>query len=84
MRCDTVKLTVHIRWGNTTIPNISGTELLNDGIATESYNTHVEVGSNHQCLPKTQKYSNYYSGSQGMSLLHGTEYQQDHGSPLPT
>ena len=74
---------VYIRWGRTTCPNTTGTELVYDGLAAGSYYTHTGGGANYQCIPKIPKYSNYYPGRQGMSPLYGTEYQQDHGAPLP-
>ena len=75
--------TVYIRWGRTTCPNIPGTELVYQGIAAGSHYDQKGGGSHYICLPQQPKYSNYQPGVQGNSPLHGTEYQQRGGSPLP-
>ena len=74
---------VYVRWGRTVCPNITGTEIIYDGFAAGSFYTNTGGGANYQCLPKDPVYSNYYPGAQGMSPIFGTEYQQDHGAPLP-
>ena len=75
--------TVYIRWGRTTCPSVTGTELVYEGIAAGSFYTQKGGGSNRLCLPKVPKYSSYHPGVQGNSPLHGSEYQLGGGSPLP-
>ena len=76
--------TVYIRWGRTTCPSVSGTERVYEGIAAGSHYSQKGGGSNRLCLPKVPKYSNYQPGVQDHSPLHGSEYQLQSGSPLPT
>ena len=71
--------TVYIRWGRTTCPSVTGTELVYEGIAAGTHFSHKGGGSNRLCLPNTPKYSTYQPGVQGYSTLHGSEYQH----PLP-
>ena len=75
--------TVYIRWGRTTCPSVTGTELVYEGIAAGSQHTHKGGGSNRLCLPLEPKYGAYRPGVQGYSPLHGSEYQIDAASPLP-
>ena len=75
--------TVYIRWGRTTCPSVSGTELVYEGFAAGTHYRHKGGGSNRLCLPKDPKYSSYYPGVQGHSPLHGSEYELTGGSPLP-
>ena len=75
--------TVYIRWGRTTCPSVTGTELVYEGIAAGTHYNQKGGGSNRLCVSKVPKYSNYYPGVQGSSLLHGSEYQFEGGSPLP-
>ena len=74
--------TVYIRWGNTTCPNISGTELVYQGITAGSWYSNTGGGANYLCLPEEPKYSSYRAGVQGHSPLHGTEYETQTNSPL--
>ena len=74
---------VYIRWGRTACPNITGTELVYQGIAAGTYYTYKGGGSQYLCLPQEPKYSNYHPGVQGNSPLHGVEYELFGGSPLP-
>ena len=74
--------TVYIRWGRTTCPNTTGTELVYRGIAAGSWYSHTGGGANYLCLPKEPKYSSYQSGVQGQSPLYGTEYETPTNSPL--
>ena len=75
--------TVYIRWGKTTCPSVTGTELVYEGIAAGTHYTTRGGGSNRLCVPKVPKYSSYRSGVQGNSPLQGSEYELDGGSPLP-
>ena len=74
---------VYTRWGRTTCPSTSGTQLLYAGRAAGSYYNQKGGGANYLCLPEQPQYSNYTAGIQGgRSLLYGAEYQT--GSPHPT
>ena len=73
---------VYIRWGRTTCPNTTGTELVYQGIAAGSWYSHTGGGANYLCLPQEPKYSNYRPGVQGHSPLYGTEYETQTNSPL--
>ena len=77
--------TVYIRWGRTTCPNVSGTELVYEGFAAGTSYSDQGGGSNRLCLPKVPKYSSYNPEVQGYSPLHGSEYDNEliEGSPLP-
>ena len=72
--------TVYIRWGRTTCPTVTGTELVYEGIAAGSWYNQQGGGSNRLCLPKVPKYSNYYPGVQGNSPLHRSEYEYESNS----
>ena len=75
---------VYIRWGKTACPNTTGTELVYRGIAAGSWYNQKGGGSQYLCLPQDPKYSNYQPGVQGHGPLHGTEYQINDESPLPS
>ena len=74
--------TVYIRWGRTTCPNTTGTELVYQGIAAGSNYNQIGGGSQYLCLPQQPKYSNFRPGVQGYSPLHGAEYEIYGESPL--
>ena len=42
---------VYTRWGRTTCPTTSGTQLVYAGRAAGSWNTHSGGGANYLCLP---------------------------------
>ena len=82
---------VYTRWGKTTCPNVTGTELVYTGRTAGSrwYQT-PGGGANYLCMPKNPDYLNYWPGVQGHSPVYGTEYQtytgplgnvHDHNAP---
>ena len=74
----------YIRWGRTTCPNTSGTELVYSGRAAGTHYTHRGGTSDYLCLPDTPQYLTSRPGVQGQSPIHGAEYEIDHGTlPLP-
>ena len=73
--------TVYIRWGRTVCPNVTGTELVYEGIAAGAWYTHSGGGSNYLCLPNDPEYSDFRPGEQNDGILHGAEYET-HLSPL--
>ena len=67
---------VYTRWGRTTCPNITGTQLVYAGRAAGSYFTHKGGGANYLCLPNDPSYLQYRSGTQSLrDYLYGTEYE---------
>ena len=77
---------VYTRWGRTTCPSTSGTQLLYAGRAAGSFYDQSGGGANYLCLPEQPQYSTYTAGSQGgRAYLYGAEYQTGNGyanSPL--
>ena len=77
---------VYTRWGKTTCPNTTGTQLLYAGRAAGSDHRERGGGANHLCLPERPQYSTYTAGTQsGRAYLYGVEYQTGAGyanSPL--
>ena len=80
----------YIRWGKSSCPGVTGTELVYSGIAGGSWVIQDGGGSNYLCLPKDPEYSsslNYRAGIQNYSPIHGAEYQyplqgtNDHNVP---
>ena len=80
----------YIRWGKSSCPAVTGTELVYSGIAGGSWWSQEGGGSNYLCLPKIPEYSstlNYREGTHRTVPIHGTEYQDplqgthDHNVP---
>ena len=71
---------VYTRWGRTTCPNITGTQLVYAGRAAGSWYNHKGGAANHLCLPNDPSYLQYRSGYQNdRDYLHGSEYQTSDG-----
>ena len=72
----------YVRWGRTNCSNTTGTELVYTGRAAgTNYNT--QGGTNdYLCLPEEPEYMVFQSGVQGLSPIHGSEYET-HDGPLP-
>ena len=67
---------VYTRWGRTTCPNTSGTQLLYAGRTAGSHYTQKGGGGNYLCLPEQPQYSTYTAGVQdGRAYLYGAEYE---------
>ena len=65
---------VYTRWGNTTCPSTSGTQLVYEGRAARS-DAHIKGGgSDILCMPNDPEYSDYTAGVQGYSPIYGVEY----------
>ena len=73
---------MYIRWGRTVCPNVTGTELVYEGIAAGSWLAHSGGGSNYLCLPKDPEYSSYRPGVQNLSPIYGAEYETHDQPPL--
>ena len=65
----------YIRWGRTTCPNVTGTELVYKGRAAGSHYTQKGGTRDYLCLPDEPQYLDYQTGVQGYSPLHGAEYE---------
>ena len=78
----------YVRWGESSCPSVTGTELVYAGRAAGTLYSKSGGGSNYLCMPDTPQYTlRYSSGSQSLSEIHGTEYAypvvgtQDHNVP---
>ena len=79
-----------MRWGKSSCPNVTGTELLYAGRVGGNLYNRQGGGGTYLCLPETPEYSTtlrYTPGSQGYSEIFGTEYEHpivgthDHNTP---
>ena len=71
----------YTRWGRTSCPNITGTNLIYSGRAGKSF-YNQGAGGNYQCLPNNPEYGAYAPGVQNHASIYGVEYRLDVGSPL--
>ena len=75
---------VYTRWGRTTCPNTTGTQLLYAGKAPGSYYNEKGGGANYLCLPEQPQYSFFTAGTQsGRAYLYGAEYQTINNANSP-
>ena len=66
----------YVRWGKSSCPNVTGTELIYAGKAGGKHINKHGGGSNYLCMPDTPQYTLRYSpGSQSYSEIHGAEYK---------
>ena len=66
---------MYTRWGRTTCPNTTGTQLLYAGRAAGSARYEQGGGANYLCLPEQPQYSTFTTGVQtGRAYLHGGVY----------
>ena len=65
----------YTRWGKTTCPDVSGTQLVYAGRTGGSWYGHTGGGANYLCMPDNPEYGRYTPGVQGWSPIFGTEYQ---------
>ena len=66
---------VYTRWGRTTCPSVTGTELVYSGRAGGSFWSHTGGGANYLCMPAIPEYGRYAPGAQQHSYIYGVEYQ---------
>ena len=71
----------YIRWGRTTCPSISGTELVYTGWAAGSHYTHSGSGANYLCLTKTPQSLRFSSATNNHGIVYGAEYEAQSGQP---
>ena len=72
----------YVRWGRTTCPNTTGTELVYAGRAAGTHYRHSGGTNDHLCLPNEPQYLAYKPGVQGDSPIHGAEYETWDNRPL--
>ena len=65
----------YVRWGRTTCPNTTGTELVYTGRATGSLWSHTGGGSNYQCIVEDPENFDFGAGTVEASYIYGVEYQ---------
>ena len=74
---------VYSRWGRTTCPNTTGTQLVYAGKAAGSHYSHGGGGAEYLCLPNDPDFLTYRNGAQSSrSYLHGAEYETSDFGPL--
>ena len=73
---------VYTRWGRTTCPSTSGTELVCEGRAAGSRYNAQGGGSDILCMPNDPEYDDYAAGVQGTSTIYGVEYWPSTAQPL--
>jgi len=74
---------VYTRWGRTTCPTTSGTQLIYAGRAAGSWYSHSGGGAEYLCLPDDPNYLRYTNGVQnGCAYLYGAEYEAWDNGPL--
>ena len=74
----------YTRWGKTSCPTVSGTELVYAGITAGSWYCSTGGGANYLCMPHNPQYGQFAPGVQGYSPIHGTEYETFGSSPIAT
>ena len=74
----------YTRWGKSSCPTVSGTELVYAGITAGSFHSSTGGGANYLCMPHNPQYGQFAPGVQGYSPIHGTEYQTHGSSPIAT
>ena len=73
---------VYTRWGRTTCPLTSGTQLVYEGRAAGSLGVQKGGGSDILCMPQDPEYMEYGPGTNGPSYIYGVEYWPHPGQPL--
>ena len=74
---------MYTRWGRTTCPTTSGTQLVYVGTAAGSWYSHNGGGANYLCLPDNPNDLRYTDGVQNLrAYLYGAEYETHESAPL--
>jgi len=74
---------MYTRWGRTTCPTTSGTQLVYAGRVAGSWYSHSGGGANYLCLPDDPNYLSYTNGRQeGRTGIYGTKYKTHDNGPL--
>ena len=68
---------VYVRWGRSTCPSTSGTEMLYKGVVGGSHQSQSGGGGNYLCLPDLPEYNTEYikPSYYQHSYVYGTQYQ---------
>ena len=66
---------VYTRWGKSSCPTTTGTELVYAGRIGGTQFGHSGGGANQLCMPLDPQYSSYKPGVQGSSYMYGSEYE---------
>ena len=66
---------IYTRWGKTSCPNVTETELVYAGRAGGSWFRHTGGGANYLCMPSDPGYLAHQPGVQGFSPVYGAEYR---------
>ena len=79
---------VYTRWGASTCPSVTGTQLVYAGRVGGEYYGHHGGAADHLCMPPDPQYTlPYRNGYQGQGLVYAVEYEspiqgtQDHDVP---
>ena len=72
----------YVRWGRTTCPNTTGTELVYAGRAAGASHDQRGGTNDHLCLPEQPQYLAYGPGVHARSPIHGVEYHTWDNQPL--
>ena len=65
----------YVRWGRTTCPDTTGTELVYTGRAGGSQHDHSGGGSNYQCVVEDPENFDFGPGTVDASYMFGAEYE---------
>jgi len=71
---------VYTRWGKTSCPNVTGTELVYAGRAGGTLFSHRGGAANYLCMPDDPDYFAFIAGVQGSNPVYGAEYQSNPGT----
>ena len=65
----------YVRWGRTTCPDTTGTELVYTGRAAGSHYSHKGGGGNYQCIVEDPENFDFGPGTAEASYIYGAEYE---------
>ena len=65
----------YVRWGRTTCPDTTGTELVYTGRAGGSFYDHRGGGGNYQCVVEDPENFDFGAGTVEASFMYGAEYE---------
>ena len=77
--------TTYIRWGRTVCPNVTGTELIYEGLTAGSHYTHQGGGANYICTASgadVEYHPEATTVNRDHAILYGTEYRSQSGQAL--
>ena len=66
----------YTRWGNSSCPNVAGTDLVYSGRAGGTHYTHIGGAANYLCMPLDPEYTLPYVASvRDANYVYGVEYE---------